>query len=148
MMQVRQEVLDQTFEHLRRCGAGRSECVVYLTGPVDAANLVDGLLHPTHTAGAAGYDLPSSAIGDLWRELLTSRRSVRVQVHTHPGAAYHSPRDDAHALVHTPGFLSLVIPNFALGDVGFDGAFLAELNHEGRWVGVAIAIDNRLEVTP
>jgi len=146
MMLLKQEVLEQTFEHLRRCGAGRAECVVYMTGPVEVPALIDGLMHPTHTAGVAGYDLASSVIAEMWRELTTTRRSVRVQVHTHPGAAYHSPRDDAHALIHTPGFLSLVIPNFALGDVAFTEAFLAERTHDGQWIGVTP--NEHLEVMP
>ena len=131
-------VLARAFENLRRCGAGRRECIVYLTGPVDAPDVVDGVVHPRHSASAAGYDLDSDAIAGLWRDLARSGRSVRVQVHTHPGTAYHSSRDDALALVHTPGFLSLVIPDFALGTVGFDGAFLAERSNDGRWVGVPI----------
>jgi hypothetical protein len=146
MMQVKEEVLERTFEHLRHCGRGRAECVVYLTGPVDTPTLVDDVVHPMHTASVAGYDLDSSAIAELWCDLTGSRRSIRIQVHTHPGAAYHSSRDDSLALVHTQGFLSLVIPNFALGDIGFDGAFLAELDHQGRWSGVPI--NNRLEIAP
>lgn len=146
MMQIKQEVLERTFEHLRQCGRGRAECVVYLTGTVDTHTVVDDVVHPMHTASAAGYDLDSSAIAELWRSLTTSRRSIRIQVHTHPGAAYHSSRDDSLALVHTPGFLSLVIPNFAFGDTGFDRAFLAELDQQGRWHGVPI--NNRLEITP
>jgi hypothetical protein len=144
MKRMRKEVLDQAFEHLRCCGAGRAECVVYLTCPVTDPALIDGVLHPRHTAGVGGYDLDSSAIAELWRELATSRRSIRVQMHTHPGTAYHSSRDDALALVHTPGSLSLVIPNFALGSVGFDGAFLAERTVVGSWVGVPVADKLRL----
>jgi hypothetical protein len=136
MMQVMKEVLEHAFEHLRICGVGRAECVVYLTGPVGDPAVIDGVVHPRHTAGPGGYDLDSAAIADLWRNLVASRRSIRVQVHTHPGTAYHSRRDDALALVHTPGFLSLVIPNFALGGVGFDGAFLARRTDDGCWVGV------------
>ena len=142
--QLKAEVLGRTFEHLRRCGAGRRECVVYLTGPVDEPEIIDGVVHPRHTAGFGGYDLDSEAIADLSRDLLTEHRSIRLQVHTHPGAAYHSSRDDALALVHTPGFLSLVLPNFALGDIGFAGAFLAERTPGGEWVGVPLA--ERLEV--
>ncbi len=136
MMRMDQEVLEDAFGHLRRCGAGRAECVLYLTGPVVAPTLIDGLMHPIHTACPGGYDVPSDAIGEVWHELLIRGRSVRVQVHTHPDVAYHSPTDDSHALIHTAGFLSLVIPNFALGHVGFDGAFLAELNDQGRWTPV------------
>lgn len=146
MKQLRKGVLDEAFEHLRRCGAGRSECVVYLTGPVDDPPVLDGVVHPRHTAGPGGYDLDSTPIAELWGDLVASGRSIRVQVHTHPGAAYHSSRDDELALVHTPGFLSLVIPNFALGTVGFDGAFLAERTDDGRWVRVSPA--ERLAVAP
>jgi proteasome lid subunit RPN8/RPN11 len=136
--QLNREVLEQTFEHLRRCGAGRRECVVYLTGPVDQPDVVDGVVHPHHTASAVGYDLDSAAIAELWRELAAERRSIRVQVHTHPGPAYHSSRDDALAIVHTPDFLSLVIPRFAEGDVGLEGAFLAARDGAGQWVEVSI----------
>jgi proteasome lid subunit RPN8/RPN11 len=144
--QLEKGVLEQAFEHLRRCGAGRRECVVYVTGPVAEPNVVDGVVHPRHTASPGGYDLDSEAIAQLWRDLVTEQRSVRVQIHTHPGPAFHSSRDDALALVHTPGFLSLVIPNFALGPVGFDGAFLAERADDGHWV--MALIETRLEIVP
>jgi hypothetical protein len=146
MNQLKKEVLERAFEHLRCCGAGRCECVVYLTGPVDDPGVIDGVMHPRHTAGPGGYDLDSAAIADLWRDLVAERRSIRVQLHTHPGVAYHSSRDDALALIHTPGFLSLVIPDFALGKIGFDGAFLAERTNDGRWVGVPL--EERLKVAP
>lgn len=38
-----------------------------------------------------------------------------VQLHSHPGRAYHSETDDAYPIVATLGGLSIVIPNF-----GFD----------------------------
>ena len=139
MKHLRHGVLAQVFGHLRSCGAGRRECVVYLTGPVDNPQLIDGVVHPAHTAGPGGYDLDSASIAELWRELLASRRSIRMQAHTHPGAAYHSSRDDALAIVHTPGFLSLVIPNFASGQIGLDHAFLAERAQDGRWTEAPMA---------
>lgn len=144
MKELRQEVLEQAFEHLRSCGAGHRECVVYLSGPVADLGRIDGVVHPRHAAGPAGYDVESAVIAELWRELVASKRSIRVQVHTHPGAAFHSSRDDELTLVHTPGFLSLVIPDFALGPVGFDGAFLAERTSDGRWAEAPI--DQRLMV--
>jgi hypothetical protein len=56
-----------------------------------------------------------------------------VQVHTHQKRAFHSPSDDAFPIIHTPGFLSLVIPNFAMGSVGFDDAYLTEITTGGSW---------------
>ncbi|MBX9460687.1 MAG: hypothetical protein KL785_05895 [Brevundimonas sp.] len=63
---------------------------------------------------------------------------MRVQVHTHPGAAYHSATDDAFPLIHTPGYLSLVIPRFATGPADFTDAFLAEIQPDGRFREVDI----------
>jgi proteasome lid subunit RPN8/RPN11 len=146
MIRMRQEVLDQAFEHLRRCGEGRRECVAYLIGPVDDPSVVDAVTHPPHAASAEAYELDSATIGEISTRLLASRRSVRIQIHTHPGPAYHSRRDDAFALVHAPGYLSLVIPAFARGPVGLDGAFLAERTHEGGWR--AVAPTERLEIFP
>lgn len=34
---------------------------------------------------------------------------------------------------HVPGFLSLVVPNFAKGQIGFDDAYLAQLTERGEW---------------
>jgi hypothetical protein len=56
-----------------------------------------------------------------------------VQVHTHGRRAFHSATDDAFPIVQTPGFLSLVLPWFAMGPVGLDDAFLVTLEHGGRW---------------
>lgn len=138
MKRLTHGVLEDAFEHLRRCGDGARECVVYLTGPAGQPTLVDGVVHPHHTSSSAGYDLDSAAIADLWRDLTAARRSIRVQVHTHPGPAYHSSRDDALAIVHTPGFLSLVIPRFASGPIGLDDAFLAARDVDGHWIEVPI----------
>lgn len=144
MTKIRREVLDDAVEHLRRCGRGRTECVVYLTGPLEHRDLVDAAVHPSHAATAVEYEVDSAALSDLWAELLTSRRTVRAQVHTHPGAAYHSQRDDASALISTPGYLSLVLPDFALGPVGLDGAFLAERLQDGSWA--AVSPSQRIEI--
>jgi hypothetical protein len=144
MMCLAQGVLEQTFEHLRRCGGGSRECVVFLVGPLQTPALIDATIHPKHSASASGYELDPHAIAEISTQLLALGQTVRVQVHTHPGVAYHSPRDDAFALVHTPGFLSLVIPKFALGPVGFDGAFLAERTEDGGWV--ARQPNSRLEL--
>jgi hypothetical protein len=58
---------------------------------------------------------------------------------THPGKAFHSRVDDEFPIIHKPGFLSLVIPNFGLGPVGFEDAYLAEIQPDGTWRQVFIS---------
>jgi proteasome lid subunit RPN8/RPN11 len=133
---IAKEVLKRSFEHLRDCGDDRRECVVLWAGPLTREGVVDEVIHPLHTASAVGYDIDGPYVSRLWRELAGRGQTVRAQVHTHPGPAYHSSRDDSCALVHTPGYLSLVIPNFAKGAVGLDGCFLAVRGDDGAWESI------------
>jgi len=95
--------------------------------------------HPEHEANAGGFVLDDRWLNGFWLALAEANMGIRVQVHTHPAEAFHSAVDDAFPIIHTPGFLSLVIPNFGLGPVGFNDAFLTEIQHDGRWREVALA---------
>lgn len=133
MIAVKADVLEHSFEHLRRCGNGTRECVVIWTGPLADPGHVDQVLHPAHTASPGGYDIDPEWVGELWVALASQARTVLAQAHTHPGAAYHSPTDDQHALIHTAGYHSLVIPNFASGPISLHQAFLAIRDQNGEW---------------
>jgi hypothetical protein len=56
-----------------------------------------------------------------------------------------SKTDDDYPIIHKPGFLSLVIPGFGLGPVGFKDAYLTEIQSDGRWQEVSIP--SRLTLT-
>jgi hypothetical protein len=130
---VGEGLLEETFTHLRRCGAGRRECVCYMSGPLASPALLDGVLHPLHTASACHYEVDPGWLHRSTLELAREGREVRLQVHTHGSRAYHSILDDAYPIVAVPGFLSLVLPNFARGPVGLRGAYLARLEADGSW---------------
>lgn len=127
-------VLTESFEHFRRCGDGRRECVVYWTGPLDDPACIDEVEHPLHRASPFGYEVDSGWVTSFFLRLRRERRAARVQVHTHPQWAGHSETDDVFALVPAPGFLSLVIPEFGLGPVSYDAAFLAQMGADGEWL--------------
>jgi hypothetical protein len=57
---------------------------------------------------------------------------VLAQVHTHPGAAFHSPVDDQFPISNKPGFISIVVPNFARNRVEVGWAWFL-LEGGGRW---------------
>ena len=138
MYRLPRRMIDETFSTLRSCGAGERECKLYwLSSWADPDQLIE-VVHPEHDASRYGLTIQDGWITKFWNELVERGLGVRVQVHTHPGAAFHSPTDDAFPLIHDVGFLSLVIPDFALGDVGFDGAYLTEIQSDGRWQQVSI----------
>jgi hypothetical protein len=135
---VPRRVVDETVAHFRRCGAGRRECQTLWIGPWSTPTLITEVVHPVHQAHAGGFELDDRWLSEFWLRLARDELGVRVQAHTHPGAAFHSATDDAFPIIHTPGFLSLVIPNFALGPVGFQDAYLTEIQADGNWRQVPI----------
>lgn len=138
-LRVPSAVFDATFAHLRDCGGGRRECQALWVGSWTRPDVVERVLHPEHSASAVGFELDPAWLNRFWSELVAAGDGVRVQIHTHPGAAYHSATDDAFPLLSVPGFLSLVIPRFAQGEIGFRNAFLAQIQPDGSWREVPIA---------
>ena len=132
-------VLCETFRHFRWCGAGRRECQTLWVGPWSSPNLITDVVHPQHTAHRGGFVIEDVWLSEFWLRLARNNLGIRVQVHTHPSAAFHSPIDDEFPIVHTPGFLSLVVPNFASGPIGFNDAYLTEIQTDGGWREVPIA---------
>jgi hypothetical protein len=138
-------ILAETFAHFRGCGRGERECQVLWLSPWVGPCTITRAVHPEHKADDSGFVLDETWLNKLWITLALEGLGVRIQVHTHPGEAFHSATDDAFPIIHTPGFLSLVIPNFALGPIDFEQAYLAEIQADGCWCEVAIG--ERLTLT-
>lgn len=132
-------ILADTFARFRCCGRGRRECQVLWLSSWDATETISKAVHPEHEAHVGGFVLDDRWLNDFWFTLARENLGIRIQVHTHPGKAFHSPTDDAFPIIHTTGFLSLVVPNFAFGPIGFEEAYLTEIQEDGRWRGVSIA---------
>jgi len=126
-------LLTQTFGELRRCGGGERECQVVWLSPWQSPDVITEVAHSTHVASGMGFRVDESWVARLWKHLSDAGLGVRVQVHTHPGHAFHSQTDDEWPLIRTPGFLSLVLPDFGTGEMGFKGAYLAEVDPRGQW---------------
>jgi hypothetical protein len=139
LYRLKGEVLEETFEHFRVCGRGHQECQALWLSSWDSPQDISRVVHPLHKAHLGGFVLDDQWLSDFWLELGNANMGIRVQVHTHPQGAFHSQTDDEFPIIHKPGFLSLVIPNFGLGPVGFDEAYLMEIQPDGQWREVAIS---------
>lgn len=133
MIYVPRLILEETAEHLRHCGRGIHECQVVWVGAWARPHRVERVVHPRHKAHGGGFQVDDSWLTRFWYELSARGEGVRVQVHTHPAEAFHSFTDDEFPMVHTPGFLSLVIPDFGAALPCLERAYLAELQNDGRW---------------
>ena len=145
MYRLKAEMLEVTFKHFKACGCGRRECQVLWLSSWDSPQEIIRVVHPRHEAHLGGFVLDDQWLSDFWLELGNANMGIPVQVHTHPHDAFHSETDDEFPIIHKPGFLSLVIPNFGLGPVGFNEAYLTEIQPDGRWQEVAIS--SRLVLT-
>jgi hypothetical protein len=126
-------VLEDTFALLRECGSGAAECTTYWIGP-RADPSISKVVHPDHTATRFSYEVDPAWLTRFFAGHSSAGTRVRVQVHTHPGVAGHSSTDDAFCILPVAGFLSLVIPRFATGSVGFEGSVLAQMQEDGSWM--------------
>jgi hypothetical protein len=138
MYRLPRRMIDETFATFRSCGAGKRECQLYWVSPWDDPMALSQVVHPKHKSSYAGLSIDDAWITSFWLDLADRGLGVHAQVHTHPGAAFHSKTDDDFPLIHEVGFLSLVIPNFAIGPVGFDRAYLTEVQPDGKWKEVSI----------
>lgn len=137
--------LQDTFGILRDCGHAERECQALWIGPWSDPLRVSDVVHPLHRAVGDGFALDETWLRSFWLRLAKQHEGVRAQVHTHPRSAFHSPTDDQWPIVSSEGFLSLVIPDFAQGAVGFAGAYLTEITSEGDWSEVK-QITDRIDV--
>ncbi len=138
LLRLTSGIVSTTFQMLRDCGREQCECAVYWTGPA-GEDLVDGLEHPTHMRSAFGYEIMDSWLTEFWKQLMSAKRSVKAQVHTHPGEAFHSPIDDQWPIVSQAGFVSIVIPDFGAGEPSLDRAWVGRLRADGKWERLASA---------
>lgn len=139
MLHLPRRMLEESFTIFRACGAYHRECQLYWASPWSECSMLSTVVHPKHGSSYYGLSIDDRWIGEFWNELVERDLGVRVQVHTHPDEAFHSQTDDAFPLLFDVGFLSLVIPDFARGPIGFEDAFLAEIQPDGRWQEVPIA---------
>jgi len=132
VLRLASAILESTFSALRECGRGACECAVYWIGPSES-NLVNGVAHPIHRRSPFGYEINDDWLTDFWKHLAASKHSVKAQVHTHPGEAFHSATDDNWPIVSQEGFLSIVIPDFATGETSLKNAWIGRLGGDGTW---------------
>ena len=131
-------MIEETFSIFRSCGDNQRECQLYWASPWNDPLALTEVVHPAHKSSRYGLSIDDAWITSFWNELSEHGLGVRVQVHTHPEDAFHSVTDDTFPLLFNPGFLSLVIPDFAMGPVGFRDAYLTEIQPNGGWKRVPI----------
>jgi hypothetical protein len=112
-------LLDETLIALRAEGGFSVESLVFWGGSVDSGKATITHVFVPKGEGVSKHPLQvrvdDHVIAALCGQLDPPRLMLLGQVHTHRDEAFHSPSDDRFSL-DTPGYLSLVVPNFGRGD--------------------------------
>ena len=128
-------VIETTLKHLQKYGDDGLEAVGYWIGSYeDRAATTARLWVPRFEATAVSYDVEPAEMLRLKRELDGSGYLLLAQVHSHPGHAFHSGRDDINAASPWPGFISVVVPDGGrISRPFFDAAEVFEHAGNCRW---------------
>lgn len=152
-LQVPMRVLQDSLDILHRAGAHEHEGIVLWLGQRGRDHSPVKLAYePVHAADIDYFHIPPEGMRALMKQLDEHDFSILAQVHSHPGAAFHSEADDKWAIVRHRGALSLVLPHFARNVR--PASFLQQvavfsLTSADEWVQVSSrSISDWLEVSP
>jgi hypothetical protein len=133
---VRQSVIDQTERALRQAGAEGFELFVFWTGRRDCHALDLSSAYIPRQRSFREHDglhveVGADALHQLNMWLFQNEQALAVQVHSHPGTAYHSDIDNAFPIVTALGGLSLVVPLFCRNGLSLETCVGYRLDLQG-----------------
>ena len=134
-------IAEATQRSLRAAGREGNEGLALWSGVQEGSSFaVRTLTTPNQRALRSAEGICVVVDGDALHEVNVAvfKRGERLlaQVHSHPGRAYHSSMDDRYAVVASPGALSLVVPDFAVGPFEVSRCAVYRLTRPGVWVEV------------
>ncbi|MCG2592998.1 Mov34/MPN/PAD-1 family protein [Ramlibacter sp. XY19] len=137
-VRVPRQVLTDGYESMRLAGKLGLEGMVLWAGQQEGTLFqVTQLIVPKQRGLRTADGLCAVVDGDelarLNVHLYRNSLDLVAQIHTHPGAAYHSETDDKFAIATTIGCFSIVVPSFAVRDFPLAECAVYRLDDAGAW---------------
>lgn len=131
--------IDYVYKRLREAGSEGVECVALWAGNIKADTFeVKNSIIPAQTAYKIEMGLLYSVDGEELHRinewLYRNKMTLISQIHSHPGEAYHSDADDRFPIVAVVGGLSIVIPDFAFGEISLSNWAVFRLFPQKGWL--------------
>lgn len=110
---ITQDVIQKTKIALIEAGKLRKEGLVFWSGTLsgDVAN-IKTVICPKTIATSVSAKLSSDGVEYIYSTIKKNNEFLFVQVHSHPGIAFHSDEDCNEAISYKIGFISIVVPYF------------------------------------
>jgi len=137
-IEINQTQLEYAFKFLRYAGTKGVEGVALFAGiTLDTVFHVKETIIPEQKSyileQGLMYAVDSNEMHRLNLELYKNEMQLIAQIHSHPGLAYHSEADNRYPIVDTYGGISIVVPNFATGEVSLKEAAVFRLALDKTW---------------
>jgi len=123
---------------LRARGGGYRESGAFLLGKLANGTRIAEAFVPYESldSEAQHHDyvrLRTEAFGNLWAECAQQKREVVADVHTHPFGPRQSISDRENPMISIAGHVALIVPLFAMHDVGPADVSVNLFHGRGRW---------------
>lgn len=134
-------VVETTYVHLRQAGRRGVEGVALWAGTENSREFnVKEVIIPKQTAlrleQGLCYIVAEDELHRINVRLFETKLRLVAQVHSHPEDAYHSDTDDLYPMVTKLGCLSVVVPDFAAGQVDLTSWAVFRLTARHTWTRV------------
>lgn len=114
------------------------EGIAYLLGRTDGnVTLAVSVFRPEAQTTPGSFFVDPRAMARCVRTAANLKLQVVAQVHTHPGAAYHSDGDVEGARIRYAGYASIVLPDYGRWLPKLKGAAIFIMAQNDEWVELA-----------
>jgi len=134
---IPRDLFEASIKVLKKRGCRKQEGLVLWAGapsPNAEEAYVVSYVVPRRGHWGGGVRLDTRFLLKLSEELEKRDLLLLAQIHTHPGNFGHSFGDEKRALSYRLGYISIVVPNFALHDVrDFSTCYVYEYTGNWKW---------------
>lgn len=131
-------LLSEAFNFLRYAGSKGVEAIALFAG-IEIGNTfhINKVIIPRQYSyileGGLMYEVDGEELHRINVWLYENNMRLIAQIHSHPKEAYHSEADDRFPIVDTYGGISIVVPNFASGDILLKKCAIYRLSLDKTW---------------
>ncbi len=130
--------LKKAFNFLRYAGGKGVEGIALFAGYEDSSTFfIKDVIIPKQTGYILEEGLMYAVDGEelhrinVW--LYENKMKLIAQIHSHPREAYHSEADNRFPIVDTYGGISIVVPDFAMGEMTIQEWAIYRLSLNKTW---------------
>lgn len=137
-IELSQENLEKAYKFLRYAGNKGIEGICLFAGQMEETTFfIKETIIPSQKVyileQGLMYAVESDVLHNLNVWLYENNMQLIAQIHSHPGEAYHSLADDRYPIVDSYGGISIVVPDFASGEVSLLNTAIYRLSLNKTW---------------